>query len=392
MLKLYVKNDVVEALLQESPRVTGFRLFCVAVVCYLISGALSMAGVVVEQSVFGETLDGRQVNRYDLSNGRGLRVSVLNYGAMLISVEVPDRAGTTTNITLHLDDWAQYEAGHPLLGSVVGRFANRIDGGGFEIDGERFELESVNGRTGVHIHGGKTGFQHQFWDAEVEKGGVIFTLMSADGHEGYPGQVRVSVRYLMNGSENAFRIQYEATTTKPTHVNLTNHVYWNLGGAGSGDILDHELAVDAAGVLALDERKIPTGEYLEVKGGPWDFRESRTIGGRIRETGGGYDHCYVLSLEDDRELRVCAKLYDPKSGRMMKVWTTQPGVQLYSGNFLRVGGAGRAGELRYGKHDGVCLETQHFPNAPNEAGFPSTLLRPGERYHEEVVFSFSVVD
>ncbi|MEM7146582.1 MAG: aldose epimerase family protein [Verrucomicrobiota bacterium] len=361
----------------------GF-LFC------FVWGDVSMGQVNVEESVYGETADGRTVVRYDLSNGTGMRVSVLNYGAMLIGVEVPNREGEVANVTLYLDEWSDYESGHPLFGSVVGRFANRIDGGGFEIDGVRFDLETVNARTGVHVHGGKTGFQRQVWEGAVEELGVALSLVSPDGHEGYPGEVAATVRYLLAKEGMAFRIHYEATTTKATHVNLTNHADWNLGGAGSGDVLDHELQLEADQILELDERKIPTGGYVDVAGGPWDFLEARRIGEGIGGTEGGYDHCYVLSMAEERVLRSFARLHDPESGRVMEIATTQPGVQIYSANF----GDGKrgAGERMYGRHEGICFETQHYPNAPNEAGFPSTLLRPGERYFEEAVFSFSVND
>jgi aldose 1-epimerase len=355
--------------------------------------------VKVEESIFGRTSAGEDILQITLSNASGIRVRVLNYGAMLVGVETPDREGRLENITLYLDSWEDYEAGHPLFGSVVGRFANRIDGGGFEIGGKRYDLETVNAKTGVHIHGGKTGFQRQVWNvepvSEIESGlpgegkaGIALKLLSPDGHEGYPGEVRAEVRYLLDGDASELTIQYLAGTTESTHVNLTNHAYWNLRGAGSGDILGHELLIHADQMLAIDQRRIPTGEFLDVDDTAFDFRESRLIGAGIGETGGGYDHCYVLSRADERPLRPCARVFDAVSGRVMEVSTTQPGVQVYTANGLseKLSGGGKP----YGKYHGICLETQHFPDSPNKPEFPTTLLRPEQAYFEETVFSFSV--
>ncbi len=326
---------------------------------------------------------------FTLTNANGLRVRVLNYGATLIGVDVPDRSGNLANVTLHLDEPEDYRKGHPLFGSVVGRFANRIDTGGFSIDGKRYDLQTVNAKTGVHIHGGKTGFQRQIWSGQVVENGVKFRLTSEDGHEGFPGKLKAAVTYALS-AENELQMRYEATTDKPTHVNLTNHAYWNLSGAGSGPILDHRLQLHADAILAIDERKIPTGAILPVEGSPFDFRQPQAIGSRIAAVdGGGYDHCYVLkNAAKPGELRKVAHVADPSSGRVMEVFTTAPGVQFFSANFGRpVPGAGGQ---NYGRHHGFCLECQHFPDSPNKPNFPPTLLRPGEVYRQLTVHKFTL--
>ena len=346
-----------------------------------------MGEVTIERENWGKTKEGEVVELFTLSNGKGMEVRVMSYGATLVGVDVPDREGKVENVTLYLDSFAEYEAGHPLLGSIVGRFANRIDTGGFTIDGTRFDLDAVNKRTGVHIHGGPTGFQRQVWEGEIVEEGVRFTIVSADGHEGFPGEVEARVTYRLD-EENALSLEYEATTSKPTHVNLTNHVYFNLAGAGSGDVLGQELTLAAENLLEFDERKIPTGKLLPVAGTAFDFRGGKAIGERFDETGGGYDHCYVLDQGGKAEPGFCARAVDRKSGRVMEVSTTQPGVQLYTANGMKetLGAGGKS----YGKYHGFCLETQHYPNAPNMEEVPSTLLRPGEVLAEVTVFRFGV--
>lgn len=370
------------------------RLLATAVI---LSGLLAMGSSTAQEtrrSEFGQTRDGQGVDVFRLTNADGYTASVMTWGATLIGLEVPDREGKRENITLHLGTFAEYESGHPLFGSVVGRYANRIDRGGFEIDGRRFDLKTVNPRTNVHIHGGKEGFAKRLWEGKVIEGegyaGAEFALTSPDGHEGYPGEVKVRVIYRLT-NENALEIEYVASTTKPTHLNLTNHAYFNLAGAGSGDVLDHLLTLDADQLLAVDDRKIPTGEFLPVERTPFDFRKLRAIGAEIGEVdGGGYDHCFVLGREPSRsEPRWFARLEDPASGRRMDVETTSPGVQLYTGNYLKPSLKTPAG-IPYGPHHGVCLETQGFPDSPNQPDFPSTLLRPGEEYRQKTVFRFSV--
>lgn len=346
----------------------------------------------VGKSEYGETADGAKVDLYSLRNDHGMEVRVMTYGATLIGVDVPDREGNRENVTLYLDSLDDYLGGHPLFGSVVGRFANRIDKGGFTIDGVRYALESVNPRNGVHIHGGKTGFQKQVWEAEEvdvkDTKGVRFTLTSADGHEGYPGTVKVEVTYALTGTDELLT-EYKATTDKPTHVNLTNHAYWNLAGAGSGDVLGQKLILKATRYLEFDERKIPTGKLLKVEGTPLDFREATPIGARLEQVPGGYDHCYVVDRQRAGELAYCARAEDPVSGRLLEIFTTQPGVQFYTANGLSA--KLEAGGKRYGKHHGFCLETQAYPDTPHHPEFPGTLLRPGELYHEITVYSFGLL-
>ncbi len=358
-----------------------------------VFGAFSQS---VETEVWGVTEAGEEVQRLTLTNADGMRVQMMTYGAILLSVETPDRAGKMANVTLSLGSFAEYEAGHPLFGSIVGRYANRIDTGGFTIEGQRFQLETVNAKTGVHIHGGATGFQNQLWKVRTQKAGdsisAIFSLVSADGHEGFPGRLEVEVAYRL-ANDNSLTLDYTAMTDKPTHVNLTNHVYFNLAGAGSGDVLDQRLRLGASRRLVFDERKIPTGELVSVAGTPFDFREMHAIGTAIAEVdGGGYDHCYVLDAErrDDGAI-FCAEAIDPVSGRTLEVTTTMPGVQLYTANHLQPKLVSPEGKP-YGPHHGFCLETQYFPNAPNQPNFPSSLLGPGHSYRHTTAFRFGVTN
>ncbi|NOX54704.1 MAG: galactose-1-epimerase [Planctomycetes bacterium] len=343
----------------------------------------------VQRSVFGKMPDGRPVHLYTLTNSHGVRAKVMTFGATLIAVEVPDRRGQFANVTLYLDSLGEYLKGHPLFGSVVGRYANRISGAKFVLDGVEYRLEA-NAR-GNHIHGGRNGFQKRLWRAAPERrpdaAAVKLWLRSPDGDAGYPGNLDVTVTYSLN-DENELRIDYTATTDKPTVVNLTNHAYWNLAGAGSGDVLSHRLMLNADHYLPADARKIPTGEIRPVKGTPMDFTRPMPIGSRIDQVPGGYDHCYVLKKRPSKRFSLAARLDDPSSGRTMEVWTTQPGVQVYTANGLsdRFGAGGR----RYGPHHAVCLETQHYPDSPNKPQFPSTVLRPGQTYHEWTVHRFGV--
>lgn len=348
----------------------------------------------VKREIWGEMADGHAVERVTLENSRGLRASMMTYGATLLSIETPDREGRMANVTLSLASFADYEKGHPLLGSIVGRYANRIAGGGFRIDGVRYDLQTVNRRTGVHIHGGSTGFQKQLWTVQTghddEAAWATFSLNSANGHEGFPGSLEVQVTYRLDNG-NALTLDYFAESDRPTHVNLTNHVYFNLGGGGSGDILEHRLQIDAQEILEFDGRKIPTGKTLAVQGTPFDFREPRAIGAAIADLdGGGYDHCYVINGgKTSVEAGVVASLLDPRSGRTMTVKTSKPGLQLYTANHLKAALKSPQGQP-YGPHHGVCLETQFFPDSPNRSEFPSSLLRPGESYRHRTVFAFGL--
>lgn len=352
----------------------------------------SQKSMTIEKSAFGKTSAGKNVTLYTLTNSHGLIVKLIDYGATVVDVETPDKSGKLANITLSFPDLAGYTQRHPYFGSTVGRYGNRIAKGKFSINGQEFTLATNNGPN--HLHGGKTGFDAVMWQAEEVKAadsvGVKFTYLSKDGEEGYPGNLNVTVTYSLTQADE-LRIDYSATTDKPTHVNLTNHNYWNLGGAKSGQILDHVLMIAADKYLPIDATSIPTGAPAEVQGTAMDFTKPTPIGERIdalktppHETR-GYDHCYVLRSHDGK-LALAARVKDPKSGRVMEITTTEPGIQLYCGNFLD----GSPGNGGFKQHEAFCLETQHFPDSPNQPSFPSTLLKPGQAYKSTTVHKFSV--
>jgi aldose 1-epimerase len=339
----------------------------------------------------GKTSDGQEVKAHTLINLKGMRVKLIDYGATLISVEVPDRDGKLANVTLGFPTLEGYLQRHPFFGSTVGRYANRIAGGKFTLDGKTYTL-ATNGPN--HLHGGKKGFDAVMWKSEpvTTEGavGIKFSYSSADGEEGYPGKLDATVTFTLNNN-NELRIDYTAATDKPTVVNLTNHTYWNLGGAGSGEILQHELTLMADKYLPIDDTSIPTGVLADVKGTPFDFTTPHTIGERIGELKKdphktkGYDHCFVLRGQAGK-LELAARVKEPKSGRVMEVLTTEPGVQLYCANFL-TGGAGQGG---FKQHEALCLETQHYPDSPNKPEFPTTVLRPTQTYRTTTMHRFSV--
>jgi aldose 1-epimerase len=353
-------------------------------------GAITMNSV--EAKPFGKTKDGTPVTVYTLISTRALKVRLIDYGATLISVETPDKDGKLANITLGFPTLEGYLQRHPYFGSTVGRYGNRIAGGKFKLDGKEYTLATNNGPN--HLHGGLKGFDAVMWKAEPIKEpsavGVKFTYRSKDGEEGYPGNLDVTVTYTLTNN-NELKIDYEAKTDKATVVNLTNHAYWNLAGAGSGDILKHELTIAADKYLPIDDTSIPTGKPADVKGTPFDFTTPHAIGERIGELKKephktkGYDHCYVLRGQEGK-LALAARVKDSASGRIMEIFTTEPGVQLYCGNFLD----GSAGGGGYKQHHAFCLETQHYPDSPNQPQFPSTTLRPGETYKSTTVHKFSV--
>ena len=338
---------------------------------------------------FGTLPDGRPVERYLLEAG-AVEVAVLTYGAVLQSVRVPDASGTPGEVTLGHDDLDGYLADVGFLGAVVGRFANRIAKGRFVLDGVEYVLPANNGAA--CLHGGPEGFHAQLWSARDVDGGVELSRTSPDGEMGFPGSLDVTVTYLLD--ERGLELRYAATTDAPTVVNLSNHAYWNL--AGHGAVEDHVLELPASRFVAVDAELIPTG-LSPVEGTPMDFRTARRIGDRIRgpyeqlRHARGYDHAWVLdgSSEDDG-LHLAARVHEPRSGRVLEVRTDQPSVQFYSGNFLDGGVAGRGGRaMRQG--DALCLETQHLPDSPNQPDFPSTVLRPGERFETRTLFSFGSV-
>ena len=327
------------------------------------------------------------VEVWTLTNKAGLRARVLTWGATLVEMSAPDRDGKLGDVTLGFDALERYAQPHPFFGSIAGRYANRIAKARFAIDGRTFTLAANSGPN--HIHGGKRGFDKRIWQAAARGADAVrFSYTSADGEEGYPGKLQVALTYKLTDA-NELWIAYEATTDLPTVVNLTNHTYWNL--AGTGDVLGHELKLNARHITAVDAALIPTGQYLAVAGTALDFTKAKPIGQDIAQlkgegTPGGYDHNFVIAAKLG-DLAVAVEVGDPASGRTMRVLTTQPGVQVYSGNHLK-GLAGRGGQT-YGPHAGVCFETQHFPDSPNHPNFPSTVLRPGEVFHSLAIHEFA---
>jgi aldose 1-epimerase len=354
------------------------------------------AGLVSSES-WGE-VEGEEVMLYTLTNANGMEVKITNYGGIITSVVVPDRDGNMENVTLGFTTLDEYVEGHPYFGNITGRYANRIARGTFDIDDENFYLALNNGPN--TLHGGVKGFDKYVWAAEEASGegevGVRLSRVSPDMEEGYPGNLDVEVTYTLTDNDE-IRIDYHATTDEPTHVNLTNHAYWNLAGEGSGSIDGHELTLMASNYTPIDESIIPTGEIAPVAGTPLDFMTPHPIGERVRDNfeqlllARGYDHNFVLDRPspDDTTLTVAARVVDPESGRTLEISTTEPGIQFYSGNFLDATEAGAAGKM-YRQGDGFALETQHYPDSPNKPEFPSTLLEPGEEFNSTTIYAFSV--
>ena len=342
---------------------------------------------------FGTTADGAEITRFTLSNDHNLEVSIINFGGAITSIKVPDRNDVTGDVVLGYDTLDEYVRNPRFFGGLIGRHANRIANGKFSLNGVAHQLAQNNGAN--HLHGGNKGYDKTVWSADGRRAGdsvgVRLSYLSKDGEENYPGNLKVSVDYVVN-NDNELRIEYRATTDEDTIVNLTNHSYFNL--AGSGDILKHQLMINADSFTPVSKDLIPTGEIRQVAETPMDFRKPVTIGSRINEPfdqlgfTGGYDHNYVLR-ESANPLRLACKLHEESSGRTLEVFTTQPGLQFYSGNFLDGSLKGRGGVV-YEKYAGLCLETQGFPDAPNHANFPSPVLRVGEVYEEVAVFRFSV--
>ena len=342
------------------------------------------------ESEFG-SLDGQSVKLFTLTNDSGAEVAITEYGGIVVSLMVPDRDGNLGDVVLGFEDLDSYIADTPYFGAITGRYANRIAGGRFEIDGTSYELPLNNGPNS--LHGGLKGFDKVIWRAKpTESGdGVAFSYVSADGEEGYPGTLESKVTYTWT-DRNELRIDYIASTDKPTVVNLTNHSYFNLKDGGASPILGHQLTINADSYTPIDATLIPTGEIAPLAGTPLDFREPTEIGARIEDAseqlafGSGYDHNYVLNAAPEG-LTLAATVYEPETGRAMEVLTREPGVQFYSGNFLDGHLVGKGG-IVYEHRSGLCLETQHFPNSPNQAEFPSTVLRPGDAYSTTTVYRF----
>jgi len=342
--------------------------------------------MMVKKESYGKLPDGRAIEKVTLSNAKGVTVELINYGGILTSLLMPDRRGKSTNVTLGFDTLQEYSVNAPYFGAIIGRFGNRIAKGTFSIEGKTYKLACNNGPN--HLHGGNKGFDKAVWKAKIlqdkTSAGLALSYVSPDGEEGYPGALRIMVIYRFT-EDNELSIEYEAKTDKPTPINLTQHSYWNL--AGSGMILDHELTLNCPFYVPVDEAYIPTGEILSVKGTPMDFTAGKPIGRDIGKVSGGYDHCWIAA-RSDRSFKHIATLYEPASGRGLELWTTKPGVQFYTGNFLN--GVKGTGGMVYNKHYGLCLETEFFPDSPNQPQFPSCILKPGETYRHKTVHRFFV--
>ncbi|MGZ3098948.1 aldose epimerase family protein [Streptomyces sp. H62] len=345
------------------------------------------------KELFGRLADGTKVYRWSLENG-GTRMKVLSYGGVVQSLEVPDRRGRYANVSAGFDNLDDYVASSPYFGALIGRYGNRIGRGRFTLDGKAHQLSVNDGEQS--LHGGAQGFDKRVWDVEPFTAGsdvgLVLYYTSVDGEMGYPGTLRSKVTYTLT-RRGEWRIDYEATTDKATVVNLTSHVYWNLAGEGSGTIEDHELSIAASRYTPTDAGLIPTGERAKVSGTPFDFRRAKTVGRDLRDahpqlvTAKGFDHNWVLDKGVTDRPEHIATLRDPASGRTLRIATDQPGLQFYSGNFLDGTLTGTGGSL-YRQGDALCLETQHFPDSPNQPSFPSTVLRPGQTYRTTTVHSF----
>lgn len=376
------------------------RTLCITLAAASIVGACEDSSPpatdeIVNEAPFGVAPDGQQVSVYTLTNANGVEARVTNYGGIVLSLRVPDRDGNLEDVVLGFDSLSAYVAGHPYFGALIGRYGNRIANGSFTLDGETYQLPRNNGPNS--LHGGEQGFDKVVWAAEPfdnEEGqGVVLTYTSADGEQGYPGTLQARVTYTLTDN-NELIFDYHATTDRATPVNLTQHTYFNLAGDGSGSILNHEMMLNASRFTPVDSTLIPTGELRAVEGTPFDFRQPTTLGARIGEDdeqlrfGLGYDHNFVLDGGGADSLALAARVYEPTSGRVMEVLTTEPGVQLYTGNFLDGSLTGKNGAV-YAHRTGFCLETQHFPDSPNQPAFPSTILQPGEEYTSRTVYRFS---
>lgn len=390
---------------QESPSVAiwpgakcGVVFSTLVLIIFLASANLAhgrsskAAHGAVEEQPFGTTKEGKKITLYTLTNSHHMEVRAMNYGAIIVSLRVPDRKGQVADIVLGHDTLEGYFDNSPHLGGLVGRYANRIANGSFTLDGVKYSLPKNNGPN--TLHGGIKGFDQAVWQGTPLKGktGVAFSYLSKDGEEGFPGNLKVRVTYSLTEA-NELVIHYEATTDKPTVLNLSQHSYFNLAGEGTGDILNHEVMINADRFTPVDSTMIPTGELRPVKGTPLDFTAQTKVGARIDDNyeqlvlGKGYDHTFVLNGKAEG-LVLAVRAYEPTSGRVMEISTDQPGVQFYTGNFLDGTVTGKQGHV-YKQRYGLCFETQHFPDSPNHPEFPSTVLRPGQRFHSRTTLKFS---
>jgi aldose 1-epimerase len=376
-------------------------LVVLALVAALLPAAVALGqeGATLTKEPYGTTADGVEVMQYTMTNAMGTEVKIITYGGTITSIMLPDRQGEMKNVALGFDNLADYETKSPYFGCITGRYANRIAEGKFTLDDVEYQLDVNNGPN--HLHGGVKGFDKVVWEVtqeiEGEDGvGIELHYLSPDGDQNYPGALDTYVTYLLN-DQNELVMNYKATTDAPTILNLTNHTYWNLAGEGEGAIYDHILKINADYFTPDDENLIPTGELAPVEGTPFDFRMPKAIGEGIRSNdpqiviGRGFDHNWVLNREspEDTEMMLAATLRDLPSGRVLEVWTTEPGIQFYAGNFLDgslYGPSGRA----YRQGDALALETQHYPDSPNQPDFPTTVLRPGETYDTTTIFKFDL--
>jgi len=348
----------------------------------------------IDKQAFGKTADGTAVDLYTLTNSHGVEAKIMTYGGVVTSLKVPDKNGKLGDVVLGYDHFDGYLKRGSYFGAIVGRYGNRIAKGRFTLNGVEYKLAVNNGEN--HLHGGLKGFDKVVWKAKAMKGrdgvGLELSYLSKDGEEGYPGNLNVTVIYTLTDN-NELKIDYSATTDKDTVLNLTNHSYFNLADGGASKILGHEMMINADRFTPVDKGLIPTGELQRVKGTPLDFTQPTAIGARIDQSyeqlvlGGGYDHNYVLNSSDG-SLALAARVYEPTTGRVMEVFTTQPGVQFYTGNFLDGTITGKGNKV-YQKRSAFCLETQHFPDSPNKPEFPTAVLKPGEKYKQTTVYKFS---
>ena len=350
---------------------------------------MKTATVDIKCELFGVTSDGEEVQLFSLANDQGMALKITSYGGIIVSLDVPDRNGSIADVVLGHDSLEGYLNRSRYFGALIGRYGNRIARGHFSLNGRSYTLPTNNGKN--HLHGGFKGFDKVVWSAQEINDGLELTYFSRDGEQGYPGNLKATVAYVL-GNENELTIEYRAETDRETIVNLTNHSYFNL--AGSGTILDHQLEINAEAFTPVDETLIPTGEIRSVKGTAMDFTSAKTIGADINNddeqlnyAGGGYDHNFALR-DASRAMKKAVTIFEPISGRTLEIFTTQPGLQFYSGNFLDGSILGKGGHA-YEKHSGCCFETQHFPDSPNHPNFPSTVLSPGEEYLHTTIFKFS---
>ena len=375
------------------------KTYCIAIITIFLMNCSgeTMDNVDTQQLVnaedFESTVQGKQTDLFTLQNEKGMQVAITNYGGRIVSWLAPDKNGNFDDIVLGFDSIDGYlNANEIYFGALIGRYGNRIDDGEFSLNGQNFELATNNGPN--HLHGGPGGFHNVVWDAsQLDNQHLVLTYLSEDGEEGYPGNLKVKVHYILT-DDNELKIDYTATTDKATPVNLTNHAFFNLGGAASGTINDHELMIEADQYTPVGSTLIPTGKIASVDGTPFDFRMLKPIGKDLdRESkqlafGKGYDHNFILNDQPNTKLDRAAKVFDPESGRVMEIYTTEPGIQFYGGNFMDGSDMGKEGKP-YKHRTAFCLEPQHFPDSPNQDKFPSTTLSPDSIYHSFSLYKLS---